>query len=182
MASSGKREIILNVRNCSTQKFEDEELEYRSYKDQLRRIILNNIENKIKTMQILYQIREKKLYLIDGHKKFEDFLSKFIISRSQAFLYLKIYKKVLDGSVTIEDIKQKGFKSVYREIISLTVNKQHCTKKTANLLSFQIKKKDTYDFYKKNTDFAEFLLDTIFSDNKILLKKFLEDFKNLENN
>lgn len=61
-------------------------------------------------MKILYKIREKKLYLIDGYKKFEDFLSEFIISRSQAFLYLKIYRKVLEGSISINDIKEKRLK------------------------------------------------------------------------
>ncbi|AFI32194.1 chromosome replication/partitioning protein [Borrelia crocidurae] len=182
MANARRKEIILNSRNNSIQEFENEELEYRSYKDQLRKIVIHDIDNKIKTMKILYQIREKKLYLIDGYKKFEDFLSKFIISRSQAFLYLKIYKKILDGSVRIEDIKQKGFKSVYRDIINLTVNNQSSRKERIKSLRFQFKKKDSYDFYKKNVKFTEFLLDTLFSSNKDLLKKFFKDFRNLENN
>ncbi|AHH06019.1 Putative plasmid partition protein (plasmid) [Borrelia miyamotoi FR64b] len=64
MASSRKRDIILNTRNISTQEFENEELEYRSYKDQLRRIVINDIDNKIKTMQILHHIKEKNFIFL----------------------------------------------------------------------------------------------------------------------
>lgn len=68
------KKILLNNRIEDVQEFENEELEYKSYKDQLRRITVDDVENKIKTMKILYKIREKKLYLIDGYKKFEDFV------------------------------------------------------------------------------------------------------------
>ncbi len=87
------KKILLNNRTDNIQEFENDELEYKSYKNQLRRITINDIDNKIKTMKILYKIREKKLYLIDGYKKFEDFLSEFIISRSQAFYTLKFIGK-----------------------------------------------------------------------------------------
>ncbi|WP_373467757.1 chromosome replication/partitioning protein [Borreliella garinii] len=60
-------------------------------------------------------------------KNFEDFSSEFIISRSQAFLYLKIYKKVLDGSVSINDIKKQGLKCVYRNMLNIK-NKEDISK------------------------------------------------------
>ncbi|AOW96086.1 chromosome replication/partitioning protein [Borrelia miyamotoi] len=180
MASSRKRDIILNTRNISTQEFENEELEYRSYKEQLRRIVINDIDNKIKTMQILHHIREKKLYFLDGYKRFEDFLSEFIISRSQAFLYLKIYKKVLDGSIKIEDIKQKGFKGVYRDIVSLAIKSKSSKQNPVKPLRFQLKSQDSYDFYKKNAKFTSFLMDKIFSSKKDLIEELMKEFKTLK--
>ncbi len=53
------KKILLNNRIEDVQEFENEELEYKSYKDQLRRITVDDVENKIKTMKILYKIREK---------------------------------------------------------------------------------------------------------------------------
>ncbi|AHH11271.1 chromosome replication/partitioning protein (plasmid) [Borrelia coriaceae] len=180
MVGSRTKEIILNTRKSSIQYFENEELEYRSYKDQLRRIVIHDIDNKIKTMQILHQIRGKKLYLIDGYKKFEDFLSEFIISRSQAFLYLKIYKKVLDGSVSIEDIKQKGFKSVYRDVVNLATGSKSSKLSSIKPLKLQLKNQESYDFYKKNVKLTEFILDKLFSDEKKILKKLVNEFNSLK--
>ncbi|MCD2309512.1 chromosome replication/partitioning protein, partial [Borreliella burgdorferi] len=134
------KKILLNNRIEDVQEFENEELEYKSYKDQLRRITVDDVENKIKTMKILYKIREKKLYLIDGYKKFEDFLSEFIISRSQAFLYLKIYRKVLEGSISINDIKEKGLKGVYRNILNVEIKEDKSKQNPIKPLRFQLKK------------------------------------------
>ncbi|WP_328700151.1 chromosome replication/partitioning protein [Borreliella bavariensis] len=50
---------------------------------------------KIKIMEILYNIKNKKLYLIDGHVSFKSFIEEFLIARTQAYLYLKIYEQVL---------------------------------------------------------------------------------------
>ncbi len=143
------KKILLNNRIEDVQEFENEELEYKSYKDQLRRITVDDVENKIKTMKILYKIREKKLYLIDGYKKFEDFLSEFIISRSQAFLYLKIYRKVLEGSISINDIKEKGLKGVYRNILNVEIKEDKSKQNPIKPLRFQLKKQESYNFYKK---------------------------------
>ncbi len=143
------KKILLNNRIEDVQEFENEELEYKSYKDQLRRITVDDVENKIKTMKILYKIREKKLYLIDGYKKFEDFLSEFIISRSQAFLYLKIYRKVLEGSISINDIKEKGLKGVYRNILNVEIKEDKSKQNPIKPLRFQLKNRKVIIFIKK---------------------------------
>ncbi|WP_418885399.1 chromosome replication/partitioning protein [Borreliella carolinensis] len=180
MSKLKERKILLNNRIGDVQEFENEELEYKSYKDQLRRITVDDIENKIKTMKILYKIREKKLYLIDGYKKFEDFLSEFIISRSQAFLYLKIYKKVLEGSVSINDIKEKGLKGVYRNILNIEIKEDKSKQNPIKPLRFQLKKQESYDFYKSNAKFTGFLLDKLFSDEKDIIKRIMKEYKQLK--
>ncbi|OJH14190.1 permease (plasmid) [Borreliella bissettiae] len=172
--------MLLNNRIGDVQKFENEELEYKSYKDQLRRITVDDIENKIKTMKILYKIREKKLYLIDGYKKFEDFLSEFIISRSQAFLYLKIYRKVIEGSVSINDIKEKGLKGVYRNILNIEIKEDKSKQNPIKPLRFQLKSQESYDFYKSNAKFTGYLLDKLFNNEKEIIKKIMKEYKQLK--
>ncbi|MBB6043719.1 chromosome replication/partitioning protein (plasmid) [Borreliella yangtzensis] len=174
------KKILLNNRTDSIKEFENDELEYKSYKDQLRRITIDDIDNKIKTMKILYKIREKKLYLIDGYKKFEDFLSEFIISRSQAFLYLKIYRKVLDGSVSINDIKEKGLKGVYRNILNTEIKEDKSRQNLIKPLRFQLKKQESYNFYKSNAKFTSFMMDEIFENQKDLINKLLKKYKELK--
>lgn len=44
-------------------------------------------------MKILYEIKEKELYKYDGFKRFNDFIKSFEVAKSQAYRYLKIYKK-----------------------------------------------------------------------------------------
>ncbi|MGF7102226.1 chromosome replication/partitioning protein [Borreliella kurtenbachii] len=180
MSKLKEKKILLNNRIEDVQKFENEELEYKSYKDQLRRITVDDIENKIKTMKILYKIREKKLYLIDGYKKFEDFLAEFIISRSQAFLYLKIYRKVLEGSVSINDIKEKGLKGVYRNILNIEIKEDKSKQNPIKPLRFQLKSQESYDFYKSNAKFTGYLLDKLFNNEKEIIKKIMKEYKQLK--
>ncbi|AEL19154.1 plasmid partition family protein (plasmid) [Borreliella bissettiae DN127] len=180
MSKLKEKKILLNNRIEDVQKFENEELEYKSYKDQLRRITVDDIENKIKTMKILYKIREKKLYLIDGYKKFEDFLSEFIISRSQAFLYLKIYRKVIEGSVSINDIKEKGLKGVYRNILNIEIKEDKSKQNPIKPLRFQLKSQESYDFYKSNAKFTGYLLDKLFNNEKEIIKKIMKEYKQLK--
>ncbi|MBB6213914.1 chromosome replication/partitioning protein (plasmid) [Borreliella californiensis] len=180
MSRLKEKKILLNNRIEDVQKFENEELEYKSYKDQLRRITVDDIENKIKTMKILYKIREKKLYLIDGYKKFEDFLSEFIISRSQAFLYLKIYRRVLEGSVSINDIKEKGLKGVYRNILNIEIKEDKSKQNPIKPLRFQLKSQESYDFYKSNAKFTGYLLDKLFNNEKEIIKKIMKEYKQLK--
>lgn len=44
-----------------------EKEEYENYKHALKKSMVNDLENKIKIMELLYNIKNKKLYCIDGH-------------------------------------------------------------------------------------------------------------------
>ncbi len=63
--------------------------EYKNYKHALKKSMVNDLENKIKIMEILYNIKNKKLYCIDGHVSFKAFIEEFLIVRTQAFYILK---------------------------------------------------------------------------------------------
>ncbi|WP_421114442.1 chromosome replication/partitioning protein (plasmid) [Borreliella americana] len=184
MSIKNRKEIILNNRKTRGNVFgnncdKDNEIEYESYKNQIRRITVSEINNKIELMEILYKIRMKKLYRFDGYKKFEDFLKKFVIARSQAFLYLRLYKRVLSGDLKIEEIKQLGFTEAYNKIKEFDIDKGIAKKNPIRSLRFQFRNRESYDFYKKNIEFASYFLDKVFTDKKALLVKFMKEFESL---
>ncbi|WP_215535810.1 chromosome replication/partitioning protein [Borreliella bavariensis] len=182
MSKKDRKEIILNNRRTGVNQFEnscdkDDEIEYESYKNQIRRITVSEVNNRIELMEILYKIRTKKLYQFDGYKKFEDFLKKFVIARSQAFLYLRLYKKVLSGDLKIEEIKQFGFAETYKRIKNSNIDKSIAKENSIKMLRFKLKNRESYDFYGKNVKFTSYFLDRIFTDKKDLLEEFMKEFK-----
>ncbi|ACO37796.1 MULTISPECIES: chromosome replication/partitioning protein [Borreliella] len=182
MSRKDRKEIILNNRRTGVNQFEnscdkDDEIEYESYKNQIRRITVSEVNNKIELMEILYKIRTKKLYQFDGYKKFDDFLKKFVIARSQAFLYLRLYKKVLSGDLKIEEIKQFGFAETYKRIKNSNIDKSSTKENSIKMLRFKLKNRGSYDFYGKNIKFTSYFLDRVFTDKKDLLEEFMKEFE-----
>ncbi len=182
MSKKERKEIILNDRKTSINQLKnncdkDDEIEYESYKNQIRRIATSEIDNRIELMKILYKIRTKKLYKFDGYKKFDDFLKKFVIARSQAFLYLRLYKHVLSGDLKIDEIKQLGFAETYSRIKRFNIDKGIAKEKSIRILRLQLENQESYDFYGKNAKFTGYFLDRVFIEKKDLLEKFMEEFK-----
>ncbi|UPA15680.1 chromosome replication/partitioning protein [Borrelia turicatae] len=169
------KNIILNDReqNLSTK---DNKIKYEAYKNQLRAILLNEIEDRIKIMKILYEIKENKLYKIDGYINFNSFLEDFVIARTQAFKYLKIYKEILKGTLDLEELKKEGIKGVLKKIKISQKSQENPIKP----LRFQLKNQDSYDFYKQNAKFTSFLMDKLFSNKKDLIEEFMKEFKSLK--
>ncbi|ACL34968.1 hypothetical protein BGAFAR04_K0045 (plasmid) [Borreliella garinii Far04] len=67
-------------------------------------------------MKILYEIKQKESYLYDSFTHFNDFIKSFEVAKSQAYTYLKIYEKVLDGKEPIDKIKKVGFQMILKDI------------------------------------------------------------------
>lgn len=76
--------IILNDRGEKLMGISEKE-EYENYKHALKKSMVNDLENKIKIMEILYNIKNKKLYRIDGHVSFKAFIEGFLIARTKLF-------------------------------------------------------------------------------------------------
>ncbi len=62
MSKKDRKEIILNNRRTGVNQFKnrcdkDDEIEYESYKNQIRRITVSEVNNRIELMEILYKIR-----------------------------------------------------------------------------------------------------------------------------
>lgn len=170
--------IILNDREEGLMGISEEE-EYENYKHALKKSMVNDIENKIKIMEILYNIKSKKLYRIDGHVSFKSFIEEFLIARTQAYLYLKIYEQVLKGNLSIKEIRDKGMIEIYRNIKLKEVVDKKSIQNSIKPLRFQLKRKDSYDFYKSNAKFTGYLLDKIFSSDKDYLNQIFKEYSDL---
>lgn len=159
-----------------------QEEEYENYKLALRKSMINDVENKIQIMEILYNIKTKNLYLIDGYKSFEAFISKFLIKKTQAYSYLKIYEYVLRGDLSISDIKKRGVVDVYKSIKSNEIVSKKLKGNPIRPLRFQLKTEQAYKFYKEDSKFTSFLLEEIFNNEIKILEQLKIKYKNLKNN
>ncbi|WP_031531122.1 chromosome replication/partitioning protein [Borreliella garinii] len=187
-----KKEIILNDRfedfidkSQNSNNNQDENLIiYNDLKDQLKLNLKDDIDNKIQRMKILYKIKQKELYKYDGFKSFEQFIKSFIIAKTQAYTYLKVYEKVLEGVISIDKIKEVGFNSIYHaiqkqgggsEINQENVNKNN---KENTLIKILIKDNELYDFCKKDTKRVYFILKEIFKNKKDILSEIIIKYDN----
>ncbi|WP_418909390.1 chromosome replication/partitioning protein (plasmid) [Borreliella sinica] len=180
-----KKEMILNDRfedfidKSQNLNSQDENLIiYNDLKDQLKLNLKDDIDNKIQRMKILYEIKQKELYKYDGFKSFEQFIKSFIIAKTQAYTYLKVYEKVLEGVVSIDKIKEVGFNSIYHAIQKqglLDINKKNINKNNKKNIPIRILVKDDelYDFCKKDTKRVYFILEEIFKNKKDILSEII---------
>ncbi|WP_420043035.1 chromosome replication/partitioning protein [Borrelia miyamotoi] len=100
-------------------------------------------------MEILYNIKNKKLYRIDGYESFNSFIKGFLIAKTQVYLYLKVYEQVLKGNLSIKEIKDKGMIEIYRDIKSKEISNKKSKQNSIKPLRFQLKSQESYAFYKK---------------------------------
>ncbi|ACL34984.1 chromosome replication/partitioning protein [Borreliella garinii] len=181
-----KKEIILNDRfedfidkSQNSNNNQDENLIiYNDLKDQLKLNLKDDIDNKIQRMKILYKIKQKELYKYDGFKSFEQFIKSFIIAKTQAYAYLKVYEKVLEGVISIDKIKEVGFNSIYHAIQKqgiLEINQENINKNNKENIPIRILIKDNelYDFCKKDTKRVYFILKEIFKNKKDILSEII---------
>ncbi len=79
MSKKDRKEIVLNNRRTGVNQFEnrcdkDDEIEYESYKNQIRRITVSEVNNRIELMEILYKIRTKNFINLMDTKNLMIFL------------------------------------------------------------------------------------------------------------
>ncbi len=118
-----KRVEISTGEELNLDNNQDEELRnYNELKEQLKLNLKSDINNKIQRMKIIYEIKQKELYKYDGFTSFKQFIKSYVIARSQAYMYLKIYEKVLEGAVSIEKVKEMGFVATYKDILKNTLH------------------------------------------------------------
>ncbi|MCD2332634.1 chromosome replication/partitioning protein [Borreliella americana] len=191
MVKKNKKQMILNDRfedfidkSQNLSNNQDENLMiYNGLKDQLRLNLKDDIDNKIQRMKILYEIKQKELYKYDGFKSFEQFIKSFIIAKTQAYTYLKVYEKVLEGIVSIDKIKEVGFNSVYNAIQKQglsEINQEDVNKNNKKNVPIRILIKDyeLYDFCKKDIKRVYFILEEIFKNKKDILSEIITKYDN----
>ncbi|WP_151074084.1 chromosome replication/partitioning protein [Borreliella turdi] len=174
------KKIVINNRiigsNTSINTEELNKKEYELLKNELKNRIEDDIRNKINTMKILLKIRNGKLYVLDGYKRFEDFIFEFKIARTQAYKYIKIAKLLFEGKLKEVNIIENG---IDKTLFNLMKDKK--VKSRANLikpLRVRLETQEACDFYRKNPKFTNQLLEDFYQKNKEQLIKKLERYEN----
>ncbi|WP_215536646.1 chromosome replication/partitioning protein [Borreliella bavariensis] len=158
------------------QNSEDKELvNYNNLKEQLKYNIKDDINNKIQRMKILYEIKTRELYKYDGFVNFNAFIKSFEVARSQAYRYLKIYQKVLEGKVSIEKIKRVGFKEILRDIDSKNFLNEDINESIP--IRILIKDKELYDFCKQDYKRLYFIIEKIYKEKKDILSELMAEYE-----
>ncbi|WP_338024405.1 chromosome replication/partitioning protein [Borreliella mayonii] len=92
-------------------------INYNNLKEKLKYNLKDDIDNKIERMKILYEIKRKELCKYDNFSSFEQFIYKtFCNCKTQEYLYLRVYEKVLEGAISIDKIKEIGFRRIQRKL------------------------------------------------------------------
>ncbi|WP_418904988.1 chromosome replication/partitioning protein [Borreliella lusitaniae] len=145
------------------------------------RLILNfqkEIHNKIETMKILKEIKDKEYYKLDGYPNFEMFTRNYKIAKSQAYEYLRIANAIEEGLVQEKDIVENGIQNS----LFFLKDKQGIKVKKSNRnfvkpLRFQLKTENAYMYYKSKSKFTSFLLEKLLKDKEELLNDIMKEYK-----
>ncbi|MBB6043713.1 chromosome replication/partitioning protein [Borreliella yangtzensis] len=154
---------------------------YNSLKEKLKINSKKEIYCKLETLKILKEIKDNEYYKLDGYKSFEAFSKDYRLARAQVYNYLKIANAIEDGIIQEEFLIKNGI----LETLIVLRNKESKTIKKSKQnpikpLRFQLKSKESYDFYKSNAKFTGFLLDELFESQRDLVNKLLKRYKQLK--
>ncbi|WP_210369165.1 chromosome replication/partitioning protein [Borreliella garinii] len=154
---------------------------YNILKKKLYVNLREGVSNRVECMKILKEIKDNEYYKLDGYKSFDAFIKDYDVAKTQAYNYLKIANAIESGVIEEQYVLDNGFK----QILNVLKNKESPTLKKSNQnpikpLRFQLKKKESYDFYKSNAKFTGFLLDKLFSDEKEIIKRIMKEYKQLK--
>lgn len=186
-----KKELFLNSRTGSPinkeliniNKITDKDLiNYNNLKEKLKYNLKDDIDNKIERMKILYEIKEKKLYKYDNFPSFEQFIKHFIIAKTQAYFYLRVYEKILEGAISIDKIKEIGLRGIQRQLQenSLEMKKENLNEKGNKNIPIKIlmKNKEVYKFCKEDIKRACFIFEKLFFTKKEVLSDLIIEYEN----
>ncbi|ETZ17742.1 putative plasmid partition protein [Borrelia duttonii CR2A] len=171
---------VISKVNSSKVIDQDEKLinRYNLLKKQLKSNFKNEVYNRVETMKILKEIKDNEYYKMDGYKTFDSFIKDYKLAKSQVYDYLKVATAIEKGIVEEVYLLENGFKNT---VILLRNSDSNLMKKSRRNpikpLRFQLKRQDSYDFYKKNLKLASFVLDELFVHKRDLLEKLIDDFK-----
>ncbi len=103
------------------------------------------------------------------------------MARTQVYIYLKLAKALQAGILNEDYIIENG---IYNSLDKIESQETPIVKKSKQNpikpLRFQLKKQESYDFYKSNAKFTGFMLDKLFSDGKEIIKKLMKEYKELK--
>ncbi|WP_417903174.1 chromosome replication/partitioning protein (plasmid) [Borreliella andersonii] len=147
----------------------------------IERLIINfqkEIHNKIETMKILKEIKDKEYYKLDGYQNFEMFTKNYKIAKSQAYEYLRIANAIEEGLVQEKDIIEKGTQNsliFLKDKEGVRIKKSH--RNFIRPLRFQLKTEYAYIYCKSKAKFTSFLLEKLLKDKEELLNEIMKEYK-----
>ncbi|WP_434757548.1 chromosome replication/partitioning protein (plasmid) [Borrelia puertoricensis] len=154
---------------------------YNSLKEKLKVNFKKEIHSKIETMKILKEIKDNEYYRLDNYRTFEDFSKEFKLARTQVYQYLRLANAIEEGLLEENFLLKNG---INESLFFLQDKKGKRIKKSRQNpikpLRFQLKNQESYDFYKSNAKLTGFILDSLFLEDKDILKKFMEKFNSLK--
>ncbi|WP_210376944.1 chromosome replication/partitioning protein, partial [Borreliella valaisiana] len=95
--------------------------------------------------------------------------------------YLRIAQAIENGVIEEPFLLENGIKETI--IFLRNSNSEKIKKSKQNLikpLRFQLKKQESYDFYKKNAKFTSFMMDEIFENQKEFLNRLMKKYEKLK--
>ncbi|OJH14112.1 permease (plasmid) [Borreliella bissettiae] len=154
---------------------------YNSLKEKLKISSKKEIYCKLETLKILKEIKDNHYYRFDGYKSFEAFSKDYRLARAQVYNYLKIANAIEDGIIQEEFLIKNGI----LETLIVLRNKESKTIKKSKQnpikpLRFQLKKQESYDFYKNHSKFTAFILEELLENQKDFLNKLFKKYKELK--
>ncbi len=171
--NTGKNQKQIEI-NCDEDKME----RFLFLKERLIINFQKEIHNKIETMKILKEIKDKEYYKLDGYRNFEMFTRNYKIAKSQAYEYLRMANAIEEGLVQEKYIIENGIQNS----LFFLKDKEGGKVKKSNRnfirpLRFQLKTEDAYIYYKSKARFTSFLLEKLLKDKEELLNEIMKEYK-----
>ncbi|WP_418905872.1 chromosome replication/partitioning protein (plasmid) [Borreliella burgdorferi] len=171
--NTGKNQKQIEI-NCDEDKME----RFLFLKERLIINFQKEIHNKIETMKILKEIKDKEYYKLDGYQNFEMFTRNYKIAKSQAYEYLRMANAIEEGLVQEKYIIENGIQNS----LFFLKDKEGGKVKKSNRnfirpLRFQLKTENAYIYYKSKARFTSFLLEKLLKDKEELLNEIMKEYK-----
>ncbi|MBB6208511.1 chromosome replication/partitioning protein [Borreliella lanei] len=171
--NTGKNQKQIEI-NCDEDKME----RFLFLKERLIINFQKEIHNKIETMKILKEIKDKEYYKLDGYQNFEMFTRNYKIAKSQAYEYLRMANAIEEGLVQEKYIIENGIQNS----LFFLKDKEGGKVKKSNRnfirpLRFQLKTENAYIYYKSKARFTSFLLEKLLKDKEELLNEMMKEYK-----
>ncbi|WP_418885331.1 chromosome replication/partitioning protein [Borreliella carolinensis] len=170
---TGKNQKQIKI-NCDEDKME----RFLFLKERLIINFQKEIHNKIETMKILKEIKDKEYYKLDGYQNFEMFTRNYKIAKSQAYEYLRMANAIEEGLVQEKYIIENG---IQNSLFFLKDKEGEKVKKSnrnfIRPLRFQLKTENAYIYYKSKARFTSFLLEKLLKDKEELLNEIMKEYK-----
>ncbi|WP_025407132.1 chromosome replication/partitioning protein [Borrelia hermsii] len=151
---------------------------YNELKEKLKQNARKEIYYKVESIRILKEIKDNGYYKLDGHKNFDSFIKSYRMAKTQVYAYLRLANAIEEGMLAEQYIIENGINEslaiIKKNKESIAIKKSR--QKAINPLRFQLKSQDSYDFYKQNSKFTSFVLDTLFLKDKNYLKKLFKEY------